>query len=60
MAAVVAEFFNITGLDMVPPETFAELIPYIITIVVGVALVSATFSVIGKIAQTLLDLMRWR
>lgn len=60
MAAVVAEFFNITGLEMVPPETFQELVPYVLEIVVGVALVSAVFGVIGKIAQTLMDIMRWR
>lgn len=60
MAAVVAEFFAITGIDMVPPETFAELIPYMIEIVVGVALVSAVFGVIGKYAQTIMDFLRWR
>lgn len=60
MAAVVAEFFAITGLDMVPPESFSELIPYLLEIVVGVALVSAVFGVIGKFAQTIMDFLRWR
>lgn len=60
MASVVAEFFSITGLEMVPPETFQELIPYLIEIVVGVALVSAVFGVIGKFAQTIMDFLRWR
>jgi len=59
MAAVVAEFFSIIGLEMVPPSNLAELIPYLLQVVVGVALVSAVFAVIGKIAALLMDLTRW-
>ena len=59
MADVVAEFFQITGLDMVPPETLAELIPYLLQVVVGVALVSGVFGVIGKIAEIFTDYRRW-
>jgi len=32
MASVVAEFFQITGVDIVPPTTMAELIPYLLTV----------------------------
>ena len=39
MAAVVAEFFGIVGVDMLPPSNLAELIPYLLTVLVGVALV---------------------
>ena len=39
MAAVVAEFFGILGLERLPPETLGELIPYLLTLLVGVALV---------------------
>ena len=60
MAAVVAEFFQIIGLEMVPPQTLAELIPYLLQIVVGVALVSGVFGVIGKIAELIFDMTRWR
>lgn len=60
MAAVVAEFFSIVGLEAVPPSTLAELIPYVLEIVVGVALVSGVFAVIGKIAEAVADFMRWR
>ena len=60
MAAVVAEFFQIIGLEMVPPQTLAELIPYLLQIVVGVALVSGVFGVIGKIAELIFDMSRWR
>lgn len=59
MAAVVAEFFGIIGADMVPPQNLAELIPYLLTVVVGVALVSAVFGVIGKLAGLLLNYRRW-
>lgn len=60
MANLVAEFFTIVGVDMVPPQNLAELIPYLLTVFVGVALVSAVFGVIGKIAEVLLDFTRWR
>lgn len=58
MALVVAEFFNIIGVDMTPPSTMAELIPYILIVVVGLVLVCAVFRVIGKILEGLLSLRR--
>ena len=59
MAVIVAEFFGIIGVDVVPPANMAELIPYLLTVVVGVALVSAVFRVIGKLAELLLNYKRW-
>ena len=58
MAAVVADFFGIIGLDMLPPENLAELIPYLLTVVVGVALVSAVFGVIGKLVEVFFSFRR--
>ena len=60
MASLVAEFFAICGVDMVPPQNLAELIPYLLTVLVAVALVSAVFGIIGKIAEVLLNFLRWR
>lgn len=59
MAVIVAEFFEIICLDAVPPSTMAELIPYLLTVAVGVALVSGVFRVIGKVAEILLNYRRW-
>ncbi len=59
MAAVVANFFNVIGVDMVPPGTLAELIPYLLTVFVGLALVSGVFQVIGKLAEIIMDFRRW-
>lgn len=59
MAAVVSNFFSIVGMDMVPPETLAELIPYLLTVFVGLALVSGVFHVIGKLAEIIMDFRRW-
>ena len=59
MAVIVAEFFGIIGVDAVPPTNMAELIPYLLTVVVGVALVSAVFRVIGALAELLLNYKRW-
>ena len=60
MAAVVAEVFGILGLERLPPETLGELIPYLLTVLVGVALVSGVFRVVGALADALLGFWRWR
>ncbi len=59
MASVVAEFFGVIGVDMLPPDNLAELIPYLLTVFVGVVLVSTVFRVIGRLAEAILDLRRW-
>lgn len=59
MAVIVSEFFGIIGVDVVPPTNMAELIPYLLTVVVGIALVSGVFRVIGKLADLLLNFRRW-
>ncbi len=60
MAELVAQFFQICGIDVAAPQTLAELIPYLLQVVVGVALVSGVFGVIGRLAQLLMDFTRWR
>lgn len=57
MAAAVAYFFEIMGIGA-SPATMAELIPYLLTVFVGIFLVAAVFGVIGKIAELLLT--SWR
>ena len=59
MAAVVAEFFGIIGVDILPLSNLAELIPYLLTVLVGVALVSGVFRVIGRLVELLMDFRRW-
>lgn len=59
MAAVVAEFFQIMGVDMTPPSNLAELIPYLLTVAVAVFLTSAVFGVIGKLAGVISNFRRW-
>lgn len=59
MASVVADFFGIIGVDMIPPDTLSELIPYILTVTVGLCLVSGVFGVIGHLAALLMDSRRW-
>ena len=58
MAAIVSEFLQVIGAGPVP-ETLGELIPYLLQIGVGLALVSGVFAVIGKIAEVLTDWRRW-
>ena len=59
MALVIAEFFEVVGVDAAPPTTMAELIPYLLTVLLGVFLVSAVFGLIGKLAELLLNFRRW-
>lgn len=59
MAPVIAEFFSVIGVDQTAPQTLAELIPYLLTVFVGVALVSGVFRVIGRIVDLLMDFRRW-
>jgi hypothetical protein len=44
---------------MVPPDNLAELIPYLLSVFVSVALVSGVFRVIGKLAEAVMDHRRF-
>ena len=59
MAVVISEFFGIVGLDVVPPTNMAELIPYLLQVFVGVALVAGVFRVLGKLAEVFINFRRW-
>lgn len=59
MAEIIAEFFGVIGVDAVPPDNLAELIPYLLTVFIGVALVSTVFRVIGRLAEAVIDFRRW-
>lgn len=59
MAPVIAEFFGVIGVGQTAPETLAELIPYLLTVLAGVCLVSGVFRVIGRIVDLLMDFRRW-
>lgn len=57
MAAVVAEFFQIVGVDVVPPTNMAELIPYLLTVFIGIVLVIGVFRIVATVASALVN---WR
>ena len=59
MAEIIAEFFGVIGEDIIPPDNLAELIPYLLTILIGVALVTTVFRVIGRLAEVIMDFRRW-
>lgn len=59
MAGIVADFFQIVGANPVPPQNLAELIPYLLQVFVGLALVSGVFRVIGKLVDILVNFRRW-
>lgn len=59
MAAIVAEFFQVIGVDAVPPATMAELIPYLLTVAVGMFLVAMVYKVIASIGRALVGMRRF-
>lgn len=57
MAAAVAEFFGILGTGVEPPTNMLELIPYLLTVFVGIMLVVCAFRLIGAVASAIVN---WR
>lgn len=60
MATVVSEFLQVMDINSMPPQTLSELIPYILNVEVGIALVSGAFGVFGRLLSIILDMTRWR
>lgn len=59
MAEAVAQFFQVIGVDMTPPINMAELIPYLLTVVIGVFLVAMVFKVISAMVYGLMNMRRF-
>ena len=59
MAEVVSEFFTVVWVDMIPPDNLSELVPYLLSVFVSVALVSGVFRVIGRLAEAIMDFRRF-
>lgn len=57
MVDVIAEFFQVTGIDAAPPETMSELIVWMALIYIGVKLVCAMFRLFGKLMEFFVN---WR
>lgn len=54
MVEVIAQFLGIIGLNITPPTTMAELIPYLLTVAVGIGLVTAIFRLFRSIIMGLI------
>ena len=59
MAEVVSEFFTVVWMDMIPPDNLSELIPYLLSVFVSVAMGSGVFRVIGRLAEAIIDFRRF-
>ena len=59
MAEVVSEFFTVVWMDRIPPDNLSELIPYLLSVFVSVAMVSGVFRVIGRLAEAIIDFRRF-
>lgn len=59
MAVVIAQFFQIIGVDSTPPSNMAELIPYLLTVAVGMFLVAQVYRLIGAIVRALFSVRRF-
>ena len=53
MIEVLAQLFGIIGLDTTPPQTFSELIPYLLQCGLAVGLVAAIFRMFRTIINAL-------
>ncbi|WP_101696663.1 hypothetical protein [Clostridium minihomine] len=58
MIQVVSEFLGIVGVDVVPPSNLAELIPYLISVFIGLILVLAVFRVFAAILDGFFTFIR--
>ena len=58
-ADLVNTFLEVNGLNPSSPQTLAELIPWLVSVVVAVALVSGVFAVIGKLTEIFTNFRRW-
>lgn len=54
MIEAVAEFFGIIGVDITPPETMSEFIPYFLTVMLAFAMVAAIFRMFRQIVMSLI------
>ena len=54
MVEAIAQFFGIIGLDITPPATMGELIPYLLTVAVGIGLLLAIFRLFRSIIMGLI------
>lgn len=54
MTDILAELFGIVGLDMTPPATMSELIPYFLTVLVGFAIISGMFRFFRSLSSSII------
>lgn len=54
MVDTLAQFFGVIGLNTTPPQTMAELIPYLLTVFLGIALIAAIFKMFKGIVMFLM------
>ena len=57
MGAAIAEFFLIIGPDVTPPTNMVELIPYLLTVFVGILSVVLCFKVFTTVVS---EISSWR
>lgn len=60
MESVISEFFLVTGIDAAAPTNMKELIPYMISILIGVCMVSGVFRVFGKLFDLFMNWSRFK
>lgn len=58
MLVLISEFFGIIGLDVTPPVDFASLMPWLITIFLGIAMIAFIFKMFAAIVRAICG-QRW-
>ena len=59
MASVITDFFGLVGISETPPETLAELLPYLFHFVAGCVMVSGVFAAVGRIGSIFMNFRRY-
>ena len=55
MTDTITQMLGIMGLDKAPPETLAELIPYLLHVAVGIGLLVAIFGMFRAIVMSIIN-----
>lgn len=58
MVSLVSDFFGIVGIDLFPPSSFSAFIPWLLTVFVGISIVSFILKFFSSVARMIFG-QRW-
>lgn len=58
MAVNILEFFGLAGIDATAPATFPELITWLVSVAVGLVLLSLALKIVSCVLRALIEFRR--